>query len=558
MNTMLYLSAILAAITNNESNTEKPYHEQLLAYLQVSDAVVPNALPDVHPFRTAFNPEAIIPPQCYTQTAGTHNPCYVCHQNKQPQRENTMQDGELQLAYSFSDVGMTNHWKNLFEDRSAQVDAISDAEILAWVNSENYSGLAEKLQQADFQGWIPDLQNLHLGADAFDTFGFAKDGSHWVAFNYKPLPSTFWPTNGATDDVMIRLPTAFRTLENGEYSVDVYRANLALVEANVKMLDEISSLPVDERIVKSDLDQNGTLNITQQIRDTSSYVGAAKKAYKEASLYPNGTQFLHTVRYLGFDEDHRIVPSRRIKEIRYMRKWKTYSRLVYARHYELEGFEKEIGNLPGYAYLGDHGLDNGFGWSLQGFIENRKGELRVATYEENLFCMGCHTSIGSTIDKTFSFPRKVDGAEGWGYINLVGMPDAPNQGELEGEIATYLKRVGGGGEFRSNPEMWQRWFNEAGQLDEEAVASATDVYTLITPSRERAMLLNKAYKTIVDTQDYLYGRDATWIPPNNVYEHIDNNTAPTLPDTLFHEWDIRLDWSAVDSTASGATHHRAR
>ena len=112
--------------------------------------------------------------------------------------------------------------------------------------------------------------------------------------------------------------------------------------------------------------------------------------------------------------------------------------------------------------------------------------------------MGCHTSIGSTIDKTFSFPRKVDGAQGWGYINLRGMPDAPTLGEHAGEIATYLTRVGGGGEFRSNPEMFERWFNADGSANTQAIARAKDVYELITPSPARATELNKAYKAIVE------------------------------------------------------------
>ena len=82
------------------------------------------------------------------------------------------------------------------------------------------------------------------------------------------------------------------------------------------------------------------------------------------------------------------------------------------------------GTLPRH-HLGHHGLDNGNGWALHGFIEDRKGRLRAMTYEENFSCMGCHNSVGSTIDKTFSFPRKMDGGKGWGYIDLKGMPDAP-------------------------------------------------------------------------------------------------------------------------------------
>ena len=92
--------------------------------------------------------------------------------------------------------------------------------------------------------------------------------------------------------------------------------------------------------------------------------------------------------------------------------------------------------------------------------------------------------------------------------------------------------------------MQARWFNDDGSVDHEALAAASDVYTLIVPSRERALMLNKAYRAIVAEQDYLYGRDAFVTPPDNVYEHIDNATAPTLPLEHFHTWDIRLDWAS--------------
>jgi hypothetical protein len=526
-------------------DTQQPLHEQLLEMLRTREEVLPRYLPDVHPVRTTFNREAIIPPQCYTRTEGSFNPCYVCHQNPMPSRENTMNDGLLQVAYSFSDVGMTNHWENLFEDRSEAVAAISDEEILAWVNQDNYGALPAKLEEAGFKGWIPDLENLSAAAAAFDDEGFALDGSQWVAFNYKPLPSTFWPTNGSTDDVMIRLPEAFRTKPDGEYSRDVYKANLAIVEANIKGFASITASSVDEREVGADLNGDGTLGVIDEITAVQRYLGAAQNEFLDTYLYPEGTEFLHTVRYLGFAPDGEIVPAARMKEVRYMRKHVAYRKSIYARGYQLEAFAKELGNLPSYAYLGDYGLDNGFGWAIQGFIEDRRGELRSLTYEENLFCMGCHTSVGATIDKTFGFPRKVDGAAGWGYIDLEGMPDAPNFGETDGEIAIYLARVGGGGEFRSNSEMFERWFNADGTPKAQELARAQDVYELVTPSRERALELNKAYRAIVAEQDYIYGRDASVTPPVNVYEQIDNATAPTLPGELFFPWDIRLDWSAA-------------
>lgn len=529
--------------TGKKPKTTPRPHLKTLAKLRANDNVIPpKSL--LHPVSAMYNREAIIPPQCYTRTEGQFNPCYVCHQNERKNRENVMNDGLLQVAYSFSEQGMTNHWRNLFNDKRQAIENISDAEILSWVHHDNYSALATRLSRSAYSGWIPDLKNLHLGADAFDPQGFAKDGSHWVAFNYKPLPSTFWPTNGSTDDVMIRLPSLYRSAEDGQFSQDTYRANLAILEANIKGLDKISSPPIDERAFHQDLNQDGKLGIITDINQVDAYVGAAKKHFLDRHLYPEGTEFLHTVRYLGIRNDGTVGISTRMKEVRYMKKWKAYTKPVYARQYALERFEKEAGNLPGYTDLGDYGLDNGSGWSISGFIESHDGKLRANTHEENFFCMGCHTSIGSTIDKTFSFARKIDGAAGWGYINLKGMIDAPNRGETQGEVLTYFERVGGGDEFRSNTEMLNKWFNRDGSVNRKKVLAAKDMYELITPSRQRALALNKAYKTIVTEQNFIFGRNATITAPQNVYQKIDNTSAPTLPEALLYEWDIRLDWSS--------------
>ncbi|MBC2607718.1 hypothetical protein H5P27_16820 [Pelagicoccus albus] len=533
----------------SEADSKRPTHETVLALLSANESVIPPA-PDAHPVSTVYNREAVVPPQCYTRTEGYFNPCYVCHQNEIPGRENSMNDQDLQVEYSFSDLGTHNHWKNLFEDRSERVGQISDSEILEYVNQENYSELSNRLEVAEFNGWIPDLENLHLAREAFDSQGFAKDGSHWVAFNYKPVPSTFWPTNGSTDDVMIRLPKAFREDESGSYSRDIYMANLSILEAKIKGQDQIRTLPIDEKTVGIDLDQDGQLGVAKYISKTDNYVGAASGEFIETHLYPKGTEFLHTIRYLGFGSDGHVEPSRRIKEVRYMKKWQEYSKQNYHRRYDLEGFEKEAGNLPGYKNLGQWGFDNGNGWSVQGFIEDKHGRLRANTFEENFFCMGCHNTIGSTIDKTFAFARKLDGPQGWSYIDLHGMPDAPNVGESQGEILTYLERVGGGSEFRNNEEMEQRWFKEDGTVDHEKVAAAEDVYELIAPSKERALVLNKAYKAIVEDQDFIYGRDATVQPPANVYSEIDNLRTPTLPEDRVFEWDIRLDWSQLEESGT--------
>ncbi|GAA5484229.1 hypothetical protein [Haloferula sargassicola] len=516
--------------------------ERMIAALRESRGVLP-PVPDVHPKRVMFNAEAVVPPQCYTRTEARYNPCYVCHQDPIEGRENVLADGDLQRDYAFSDTGLTNHWRNLFEDRSERVAAASDEEILRYIRQDNYSELPGRLREAGFRGWIPDLDGLESGAAAFDEHGFARDGSGWVAFNYKPLPSTFWPTNGSTDDVMIRLPAAYRTDAGGKPSYDVYRSNLAILEAKIKGLDHISCLPVDERSLGTDLDGDGVLGTAVRITRLDSWTGAAAGEFIDTHLYPQGTEFLHTVRYVGIGNDGGIGVSTRMKEVRYLRKARAAVKAVYARRYQEEGYEKDAGNLPNYVGLGDSGIDNHSGWAVQGFIENAEGRLRALTFEENFSCMSCHNSIGSTIDKTFAFPRKVDGARGWGYIDLKGMPDAPSKGEKTGEIATYLARVGGGSEFRNNDEMERRWFT-SGRLDRQKLAGAEDVYDLITPSRERALALNKAYRCIVEDQDFIYGKDSTITPPANVYEAIDNDLTPTLPDQRVFRYNLVLDWGA--------------
>lgn len=519
-----------------------PRHEDLLAQLKTWTHVLPPR-PAGNAVASVSNAEAVIPPQCYTRTEGTHNPCYVCHQNQRPGRENRMNDARLQLAYSFSETGLTNRWFNLFEDRRARISAIGDEEILAWIAADNFSELAPRLRAAAFRGHVPELRGLADGAAAFDERGFARDGSGWVAFNYKPFPSTFWPTNGSTDDVMIRLPERFRTDAQGKPSRDAYQANLSALEATIKGFDAIDAPPIDERALAEDVDGDGALAIARRVSVGARYFGGANESVPLRHLYPRGTEFLHTVRYVGVAPDGGIANARRMKEVRYMVKADAFSARDLGHFYDEEYQEKYEGTLPEYPDRGHAGLYNKMGWLIQGFIEGADGRLRFNTYEETMFCMGCHNTVGSTIDKTFSFARKVDGAAGWKYIDLRGMPDAPSAGESEGEILTYLARVGGGAEFRNNPEMAARWYHADGSLDRERVRAARDVYELIAPSRERALLLNKAYRVIVEDQDYVYGRDAVAEPPRNVYDVVDPETAPTLGEEQFAEYDIRLDWA---------------
>lgn len=490
-----------------------------------------------------YNPESVIPPQCYTKTNGKNNPCYACHQSydKSENRPNQMGDGTLQGNYEFSDVGLTNNWKNLFVDRRELIADISDNAILTYINTDNYTPSAEA------PDGLPDamqVKQLSYPGKAFGEHGIANDGSGWVAYNYKPFPSTFWPTNGSTGDAMIRLPVAFQQRE-GEYSEDVYLANLTLVEMALKDANVLPAPQLNEQRIGQDLNGDGVLSMqTSRIQRQSHYVGDASEIELSFQLYPEGTELLHTVRYIGVDESGQIYNAPRMKEVRYMQKALLRSKESLASAYYAEAKDKAFEKLPQTRYLGEEkGIDNGFGWTINAYIEDANGKLRPQHKQELAYCNGCHKSVGSTFDQTFSFVRKVAGAKGWGYINLHTIKDVPNINEQDGEFLTYMKRVGGGDEFRQNGEMLARWFNDEGEVDEQKVAQANSVYELITPSPERALALNKAYWTIVKEQSYLFGRDATITEAANVLRHIDTGQPPLLPEHRYH-WDMRLDWFA--------------
>ena len=510
------------------------------------------------------NPEAVIPSQCYTKTDGISNPCYTCHTRLNGLNE--MNDYDLQREYAFSDEGLTNHWTNLFEDRSAAIAAISDEEALAYIREDNYRALREHLEDRDdYLGWVPDIENLARARTvAFDEEGFARDGSWWRAFRYKPFLGTFWPTNGSTDDVMIRHPL-FYLDDQGNPSREIYKINLAILEAAIATpsmaprdaLDREVE-PIDERLAGVDLDGNGVLEtgVTRIQELPSHYVGGASGLPVQRFLYPQGTEFLHTVRYV--DPGLADLNAMRMKEVRYSRRDRPMSLDKLQRVYQAEDAAKEAGLLPVFSGTAETGLINDFGWRYQGFIEAAGGHLRAQTKEETVFCMGCHSTIGITVDQSFGFPRKVPGAGGWGYQSLVGIPDVPQAGHDTPEILEYFERVRGADEFRANTEALERFFvdvdmdgdiDEVDEVDQAEVLRAApggdkDIMHLIAPSRARAIALNKGYMALVAEQDFERGRDPVPEPATQVFEEITGNGTTALGDAglLFRDGRIWLDW----------------
>ena len=179
----------------------------------------------------------------------------------------------------------------------------------------------------------------------------------------------------------------------------------------------------------------------------------------------------------------------------------------------------------------ESGLYNDFGWMLQGYIEDEAGRLRLQTYEEHFACMGCHSATGVTLDQTFAFPRKVPGADGFRVQDLRGMVDAPQLGHRKPETLVYFERAGGGDEFRANAELSERFLGggrvNARELQRAAPGGDRDLAALLFPSRERALVLNKAYMALVREQKFELGRDAFAKPAENVHAEItDLSTGP--------------------------------
>ena len=513
------------------------------------------------------NPAAVTPPQCYTKTenAGNNvgtsagnkasNPCYVCHTDSRA--PNFTNDVDLQLAYDFAAPARENRWHNLFKDRSGYLAAVSDEEILGYVREDNYRArdgsiaLADKLvrdlpahwdgnHNGRWDGYVPDA-----GFD-FDGEGFDRDRNGrptgWRALAYTPFPGTFFPTNGSTDDVLIRLPAIYRNSERGDYDGKVYRINLAIVEALIKRRD-VAIAPVDESRLQVDLDKNGELTTATRIaydwapleKRFMSYVGAARLAQQSgtaplaAGAYPLGTEFLHSVRYLDVDSSGQVAMAPRMKELRYARKvrWVTYF-----QHRELAANElKEAHDFPDRieAVVGDieRGVSNRRGWRYSGFIEDRHGALRPQSYEELATCSGCHGAIGANVDGAFAMTRKLEAGDSfqrgwyhWSQKPLAGVPE-PRREDGEGEYAYYLQQVGNADEYRSNDEVRARFFDRDGSLKTAMLERlAADISVLVMPSRRRALDLNKAYRAVVEEQSYREGRDAVLSPRQNLLRQV--------------------------------------
>ncbi|HVU03253.1 MAG TPA: hypothetical protein VHE30_15945 [Polyangiaceae bacterium] len=496
---------------------------------------------------------AYIPPQCYAKTdtgrgRSARNPCYTCHTDAPP--PNYVRDGDLQVRRALPKGALQNRWQNLFDPPVRRAPPLPDEDVLRRVRTPNYlvdgeNVLALALRslpaawdgQGDgkWDGFVPDV-GYRFDEDGFDHLA---DGTEtgWRAFAYYPLPGAFMPTNGSIGDVLVRLAPEFRQNGAGEPDRETYVANLAIVEALASERD-VAIAPVDEARLGTDLDLDGRLGVARRVAFRAGSGGATSMHYAgkartveesgelpiAAGLFPVGTEFFHTVRYLDVGEGGRVVPAARLKEIRYARKQRWYAPADLKAVVEGEAREQaktEDGSLP-VLWAFDHGIDNGQGWNFQGFIEDEKGSLRPQTFEETAYCAGCHGGVGRTTDSIFSFSRKLpDGSfrRGWFHFSqrgLQGVAD-PRTASGDSEYGRYLREAAGGDDYAGNEDVRRRFLDDRGALRPDALSELRqDVTTLLLPSRERALALDRAYLATVREQSFIRGRDTLLGPVSQV------------------------------------------
>ncbi|MBN2492589.1 MAG: hypothetical protein JXQ29_17210 [Planctomycetes bacterium] len=387
-------------------------------------------------YRPSHNEDPAIPAQCWIETGyGTQNACLYCHTDSLAKigHGNAYPLAEDQILYSFPTPAL-NHilWRNVIAPDEIDVRLAAEGvplpalDDVAYVRTDNWTPAFRRARAGSGTGWrntehpddpfalFPALDPADLfpydAADPtaggthghVDPQGFVRDRdgrlTGWRAVNFFPY-GIFTPLTGSVSGVYIRLPRIFMT-RGGVEDAAIYEANLKLLERQIK-----------NRVVAE-----------------RTYHGDASGVPVRKGFYPAGTEFAHPLHYVdrhadgevGTELDGVVDPgaptyefpglrAKRVKEVRYMYKWKEVTLA------ELAPPEDEPEFVLGRE--GQGWVDNAAGWILAGFIEDRQGVLRTQTTEELMQCMGCHGKVGNTIDSVWSFQRKLPGARGWGEMD---------------------------------------------------------------------------------------------------------------------------------------------
>ncbi|WP_414657879.1 hypothetical protein ACINK0_14625 [Deinococcus sp. VB343] len=433
-----------------------------------------------HISRSTFpNKHAHIPAQCYAETSfGTQNACQYCHTdgvyelglNNNPQAGANPMVGNMQAEYGFGVYdypqvvnSSINPWENtLFPEKLRAVAEALGVKPEGWdmqeyVRQDNWKAAYAKRPGRSLE-WdtgvdspmrlFPALSPDDLPAqdDGFvrskvGVRGLFRDSRGWVtgwrAINFMPY-GIFTPQTGSVSGVYIRLPQKFMQSAGGQFDLATYTQNLELVQRNVQ----------------------------NRLQGEKNYVGAAADVQMVRGQYPLGTEFAHPLHYVDLQadgSDKAVSPfpgtrARRVKEIRWMYKQREW-------HPEEFGLALKEESAPVYAARDGGWIENGTGWLLGGWIEDKAGELRAQTPSELTQCVACHSGnvrqsdvgqnavftsgTGNTIDSTWAMPRQFTGTLGWREMDYLGY-QAPKKGAAFGTLTTPepLNRGKNIGEYR--------------------------------------------------------------------------------------------------------------
>jgi len=324
----------------------------------------------------------------------------------------------------------------------------------------------------------------------------------------------FTPQTGAVSGIYIRLPVHFMQNTTGEFDLVSYNQNLDLL-----------AKAIQNRLTES---------------DPKSYYGQAANIRVKKGVYPVGTEFAHPLHYVDTDADgsHSSIGafpgtrSQRVKEVRYMIKWDDYDPMA---HRPTAGAEPELikGN-------DQHGwVDNGAGWYLVGFIENKDGALRPQNREEMTQCIGCHSGVretqlhptftsgsGNTVDSTWSFPRQLPSSQGWQEMNYLGyvahkgttIAEPINRDQQKGEYRLFLEHVVGANLYGEMPSSIEAFLSQHIHTDRGYSAhwpsidtSSAEAYAANQKLRQRLMREMTAKGDYKDAQGHI--RSELFYPP---------------------------------------------
>ena len=476
---------------------------------------------------------------------------------------------------------MVNRWENTLHPEKL-LEAVKTLgmtptswDMKSYVREDNWSA-AFAQRPGDPKNWdgqvdtpfrlFPALAPADLPAqnDGFvrsqvEARGFFNDGqgwnTGWRAVNFMPY-GIFSPMTGSVSGIYIRLPASFMLDEQSQFNLDIYKHNLDLVERAIQ-----------DRL---------------RPEDGKTFVGFAKTVALIRGEYPVGTEFAHPLHYVdvaadGSDPAISRFPgtrAQRVKEIRYMYKWKAF------HHQDHRPGDKEEGQ-PVYGNGSQGWVDNGVGWFLAGFIEGKDGALRPQNIEEMTQCIGCHSGVyaseagmsftsgtGNTIDSTWALPRKWAGDAGWGEMNYLNyqakvgfnsketpgsahMGDPINRHANKGELRYFLDNVVGASLYGDMPASIENYLTSVitqargyamnwpsidtaspesfkqSQQDRQALMRAmtergdyltAEGYvqgTLLYPPEQDALAAAARYRQVVVTQSYVNGKDVFAQTPVN-------------------------------------------